>query len=391
MSGIMEEREAFHAFGLVPGPDKSVCKKHVLESAVQAFVKKQGTRERCDYCNRITSVVPLEHLMKFLMNTVRYFYSDNTYRSYSSDVIWSVSDYHNTWEILHEKFRLEFDNTTLCGDMKQWIDFERSWEETREFLRDGPHLREASWAHFCYMVKHQVRYLFQDYKPDGMVRPKQPLEILREVKKLISKYHLLTDLPAGYRVFRCRQHDAKERISKAEQMCAPDRQYCNYPNRMSPAGISMFYCALDIETAKEETLDKNKKTGDKSGKEPKFTTVSFELKKNIQVIDLSELPSLPSRFDVNRRQRFEDITFLQRFVNDLAKPVAGDGKVHIDYVPTQIVTEYFRFMPKPEVHGLIYPSSKNKGHKAMVLFYDHIASLDELAFLSHTLNTQPVS
>lgn len=34
--------------------------------------------------------------------------------------------------------------------------------------------------------------------------------------------------------------------------------------------------------------------------------------------------------------------FLDRFAHEVSKPVAPDALEHIEYVPTQIVTEYFR-------------------------------------------------
>ena len=340
MSGIMEEAEAFYASGLVPGPDKSVCKKHVLESAVQSFVKKQGSRGSCDYCNRITSVVPLEDLMKFLMDTVRYFYTDPVeFASYSSaDGGYQVPEY-TAWEILHEELQLEIENSDLFEDMANCIDYERTSADEKAMYDEGHYERPAFWARFCYLVKHQVRYLFQRHNDIMNFRFGEPLAILQEVEKMTRRYSLVTKVPAGSHVFRGRQHSSKEIISTAEQMCAPKAQYCRNPNRMSPAGISMFYCAFDIETTKKETVDK-------SLKDSKFTSVCFELKKDIEVIDLSKLPKPPSKFDAAKRNKFEDLTFLQSFVNDLAKPVSRDGMVHIDYVPTQIVIEYFRYMLK---------------------------------------------
>ncbi|WP_165741461.1 RES domain-containing protein, partial [Pseudoalteromonas sp. Z1A6] len=63
------------------------------------------------------------------------------------------------------------------------------------------------------------------------------------------------------------------------------------------------------------------------------------------------------------------------FIKDFTKPIERADRVHIDYVPTQIVTEYFRhILSKKEsmkVDGVIYPSSKNKRHKAVVIFADN--------------------
>lgn len=61
-----------------------------------------------------------------------------------------------------------------------------------------------------------------------------------------------------------------------------------------------------------------------------------------------------------------------------------DGREHIEYVPTQIITEYFRykFATKKieKIDGIIYPSSKDRRMNACVLFMDHWESLDKLIF-----------
>jgi hypothetical protein len=47
----------------------------------------------------------------------------------------------------------------------------------------------------------------------------------------------------------------------------------------------------------------------------------------------------PSLFDEQRRHLRAGLSFLHDFAADLAKPIEKDGREHIEYVPTQIVTE----------------------------------------------------
>ena len=63
---------------------------------------------------------------------------------------------------------------------------------------------------------------------------------------------------------------------------------------------------------------------------------------------------------------------MQQFVQEMGKPIAHDGHEHIDYVPTQIITEYFRRQFGPEhIDGLLYPSVQDPGGVACVLFVGH--------------------
>jgi hypothetical protein len=51
------------------------------------------------------------------------------------------------------------------------------------------------------------------------------------------------------------------------------------------------------------------------------------------------------------------------FMKDFTSPIDKDGREHIDYVPTQVVSEYFRSYMKTsagtKVDGIIYPSAQN--------------------------------
>lgn len=372
MSGVIELMFEQERYGLSNGPDRKVCSNHISESAIKTFIRTKGTLEQCDYCQKNRNVVSLEDLMKFLLETVMYFYTDPAGFSSHDDGEYAVS-HRDGWEILQEEFMLDINDNDLFFDMEQWIDSSKAWADEKAMYDEGHYARPNSWANFCYLVKHKARYLFQDYKNEFDIHSQKPLEILREVERMIKKYKLIKELPSGERLFRCRQHSSKEIISVASQMCSPNIEFCRNPNRMSPAGISMFYCAFDLETTHRETLDKK-------SKDKYFTTASFILKNNINVIDFSSLPKIPSPFNQRKRRLFEDAMFLMNFVTDLTKPVERDGKVHIDYVPTQIVTEYIRFMFNQNVDGIIYPSSRNTGSCAMVLFYDYYDSLHYLDF-----------
>ena len=65
---------------------------------------------------------------------------------------------------------------------------------------------------------------------------------------------------------------------------------------------------------------------------------------------------------------------MRKFIEEISKPIPNDGAAHIDYVPSQISTEYFRhIMPKEykiPIHGIKYYSMKCPGKVCYVLFCD---------------------
>jgi RES domain len=90
------------------------------------------------------------------------------------------------------------------------------------------------------------------------------------------------------------------------------------------------------------------------------------------VLDLTTLEPIPSLFSGQRHQR-PILKFLHSFVRDLSKPIKKDGREHIEYVPTQIVTEYFRhsfvWYDGQRIRGILYPSSRKPSGTACVLFF----------------------
>jgi len=136
---------------------------------------------------------------------------------------------------------------------------------------------------------------------------------------------------------------------------------------MSPAGIPMFYGAFDMKTALKETYTK-------SDTEKVATVGKFEVLDNLNFVDVSNLPIMPGMFKPGSRDERHSLRFLYEFANDISKSVEKDGREHIDYVPTQIISEHLRHIHKlPDgtmVDGIIYKSSKENTNDSCVIFID---------------------
>jgi len=138
---------------------------------------------------------------------------------------------------------------------------------------------------------------------------------------------------------------------------------------MSAAGISMFYAGLDLATAKAEV------TANLDSASRKYLTAgTWTNTQPLRVLDLSRLPSAPHFYDQRRYYR-DQLLFLKNFVEDITQPVSHDGHEHIDYVPTQILTEYFRLRYKADddnrLHAIIYPSAQRRRGRSIVIFTSH--------------------
>ncbi|MCE5292392.1 MAG: RES domain-containing protein [Nocardiaceae bacterium] len=59
--------------------------------------------------------------------------------------------------------------------------------------------------------------------------------------------------------------------------------------------------------------------------------------------------------------------FRTRPVKELTLPIVLDGREHIDYVPTQVFTEFLRYAFPEPLDGMVFPSAQSDGRN-VVLF-----------------------
>jgi hypothetical protein len=188
--------------------------------------------------------------------------------------------------------------------------------------------------------------------------------ILDAIGDAVEQVDIIRDLPPPTKFFRGRVGPVSRPYRTARRL-GPPPPHKAAANRMSPAGIPMFYGALDESTAVAETIHGRLKKGEI------VCVGSFLTVSEVRVLDLTALPPVPSLFSHQRDLR-PVLKFLHAFVHDLSKPIKKDGREHVEYVPTQIVTEYFRHSylcpdGKP-VEGVLYPSARIRGGIACVLF-----------------------
>lgn len=204
-----------------------------------------------------------------------------------------------------------------------------------------------SWKAFCEHTKQETRFVFFRVKPRR--RPKDhawhpddewggyspPYRILLGLGKIVNIHGLIKTLPRGTRVFRTRQHVAKVSYADAKELGSPPKLKASQ-SRMSLAGIPMFYGAEDESTAFIEIFDVG------ATSKATVTFASFETTRALRFLDLTDLPRIPSIFDEALYESRPPLIFLRHFQQDISKPVERDGREHYEYMPTQIVAEYFR-------------------------------------------------
>ena len=230
------------------------------------------------------------------------------------------------------------------------------------------------WLAFKDQVLYKTRYLFlsepEDEYSSGRPDYVSVSSMLNALEALCNKEELVTTIPAGTEFYRVRVNCEREEFTDFCDIGVPPEGKAN-AGRMNPAGISYFYVAYDQGTAEKEVITDA----------IEWSIAKFKLLKDIQVINFVDLPGIPSVFEPRKYDSRQSLSFLHSFVKDLTLPITKDGREHVEYVPTQIVSEYFRYRFKTEDHqsvlGLRYRSVKNQEGINVAIFDSDNTSLQE--------------
>lgn len=347
--------------------DKAVCAKCFVDEAIQEFVRDSATEKKCSYCGRRSKkpiATPMNDVLDLISEGLHYEYADPIEENARDDGEWVIeprdtSDVLAGIDPITENMDVFDEIVSAFGDAA-WVD-NPLWG-----LSDGDALRYG-WNDFVKFVKYERRYVF--------LRPKKtrfsgggitPDKMLDHIATVIKDVGLVRTMDADTGWFRARAHSPAETYTSAADLGTVPRKAARSSNRMSPAGIPMFYGAGDEATAIAETYTPT------PGTPAAVTVAKFTMARETWVVDLTALPLVPSLFDRGRRHLRGPIIFLRDFVKDLARPIKKDGREHIDYVPTQVMTEYirhvFRTATGHRVKGVLYQSTRNGGGKCCVLF-----------------------
>jgi len=337
--------------------DGAVCSGCVEDEALKTILRENEDADlRCDFCSSVPAA-HLDTLLEAFVNGLR-----NEYENALDGVWWDGREggyqwnpQWDTWDLV-EDFYWVFSSQELLDAVRAAV-HDITWVESDFITRRRDEVLIEAWDRFCEAVKQETRFVVWLLPPDeDDLAPGEipPAKILEHVAPLIERLDLVRDLPAGQRVWRARTHCMRLIEATASALGTVPRESALKANRMSPAGIPMFYGATDADTAIEEVAFASTDTY--------VTWSQFELTADLRVVDLTRLPSEPSMFDPELGSMRRQIRFLNMFVEQLSDRVQPDHD-QIDYVPTQIVTEYLLHVHggSERVKGLVYQSSVAQG------------------------------
>ena len=353
--------------------DLTVCSSCFGDVAIKQLIEDFGEQGACSYCSSNSkNVIDLNYVVRHIVESINHEWDDPANAGVgweSAEGGWLGVSTLSTYELLTGELELDIKNDDLLDDINSSI-LNSEWCETSPYSGREDEILIYEWESFSDYVKYQSRYVI--FKPDNTEfsyrQEIKPEQVLKSIGSFINRHELVKSIETTDKIYRVRIMEKSESITKPEDLCSPPKEHCTIANRMSPAGIAMFYGAFDIDTAIIETYEPEKIITKKA------ICGIFNPIRTLTVIDLSAIPSVPSLFDEENRYDRDSLSFLNSFVKDFSKPIDRKDRAHVDYVPTQIVTEYFRHVltldSGQKIDGVIYPSSKSVGSNCIVLFAD---------------------
>lgn len=361
-----------------------VCGDCFEDEDVSEFIADNATHTHCDYCGQ-ASLDPIathmDHVLDLVVRSIKTEWDDPAEElPYESREGGYQGTTYTTAELL---FDLEFptENDQLLNDVLDSI-ISDLWCERNYFAGSDSDQLLYSWQDFCDIAKHYTRYRFFPENLDDFAQPElQYTTILDEIGRIAFELGLVVETDEDWEIFRGRVHDPAIRLTTARELGTPPAKLAIFANRMSPSGIPMFYGSLDRATVIAEIFDETKDPCSA------VTVARFTPVRALRLFDLTSLPTVPSIFSENRRHLRAGVMFIRGFLDDFAKPILKDGREHIEYVPSQIVTEFFRHRYVDEKghspDGIVFPSSRMADGISAVLFATNSQCLDRIGFYDY--------
>ena len=233
---------------------------------------------------------------------------------------------------------------------------------------EGDHsLRAAEeWRNFREIFLGKRRFFL-----DGVLRDSGRIATLegffQSIADTAERRGLCVEIEKGTPLYRARWQQTPGQLTGPEQVGPPLPHQAVQANRMNPPGIPYFYASDSEKTALAEI-----------GKEPGcYAMARFETQRSCRILDLKRVHGFPSIFaeldewNYQTFKRQQELHVLRWFAHAIAEEVSRDIRSHVEYVPTQVLAEFFRtyeYFQQPQLEGIRFLSAKDKHGSNLVLF-----------------------
>lgn len=315
--------------------DKRVCPNCFGDEDLSDKIKDGGAPGVCNYCEiDHPQTAPMDEIAEFIGERMSTFYGRAVDQlPYNGREGGYLARHEDTSDCLFESIGLGIEAARDDELMQDIVDKigDDAWCDYDWLALDIDESLISAWEAFCGAVKSNRRFFFHQIGEDGRHPDERSIYgFLHELAGTIESNNLIKVVQEGTLVFRARPRTPPHQFTLAADLGTPPAHVATQSNRMNPPGIPMFYGSDSLALAQAETRGKNASIG------------AFRALRPLRILDLHNLDPIPGIFSEATRERRQELIFLHDLSRRFAEPVPQNDRINIDYVPTQIVTEFLR-------------------------------------------------
>lgn len=271
----------------------------------------------------------------------------------------------------------------LLEDLVQAIDSDAIFCDYDWLSLDDDDVLSFSWSSFCKTVKHHRHFFFQKLGGEEDDRELfDPITLMARIARHCETHGLLQVWAQDFEVYRARARSLGQTWTSVGELGPPPEEYAVQFNRMNPPGVPVMYVSETRALSIAEVRDGVASIG------------RWRFTRPVRILNLVDLPANPGLFSTLDRKDRLGLRFLHQFVHAITQPVAGDAVVKLDYIPTQVLTEFLRDFPfkAGTIDGVRYPSATGITGANIVLFATQhdVLAVDDVAVESAWLELTAV-
>lgn len=227
-----------------------------------------------------------------------------------------------------------------------------------------------SWETLRQKFLHRQRY----FNTDALSRLHEIFDGLQLLRSEENKPAIYEISPGGsgeliFRGRKCNSEAEQADIAKDPSgKLGPPPKRLRRAGRMNSSGILAFYGAMDINTCVSELRPAVGET---------IVYAQFTVLRPILVLDTTRFSGRPKPISIFAESYLRQMRlwkFMASFMDEISRPCLPEDE-HLDYVPTQIVSEYLTNLHKLKINGLertidaiIYSSAQNESGRNIAIF-----------------------
>ncbi|MBS4219046.1 RES family NAD+ phosphorylase [Bacillus sp. FJAT-49711] len=225
----------------------------------------------------------------------------------------------------------------------------------KEFKEKNSILRNYNWQGFTEEIKNQNRFHIKSFNSEVFAR--------------IIEY-ASTTFRRGEMFYRARLSNQRATPFPQKCMGAPPKGKAS-SGRVNPLGISCLYLASGLETAIKEI---------RAGIHDNVSIAKFELLKDIEVIDLTQLDKFSPLLGYDHVSHAINKEYLTHISNEVGTPLKGNDP-NIGYLPSQYICDLIKSEGKK---GVKYQSTMDKEEFNLAVFNEEYLRCTEVALYEVT-------